>query len=243
MRTLKWSIIVVVVIIVVGWSHPWGQSDAPWGRSSVNSWSPVNISDCIGYWPLGAIDEITGPATVDYSGYDNHGDLPNGAGYGTDRFSKTNRAVVFDGVNDYVDTNDDIISTTAISVSVWVRVGAFGSYVITNGKCILRFTGDGYLAFSSDGVNNLYSASLSLNTWYHLLITRDAGGVGNIYIDGVQSGVVNGNTGAPEIGTVDIYIGASADISVYYDGKMQDVSLYNRVISASERTKLYTGDY
>ncbi|MDP8228142.1 MAG: hypothetical protein P9M15_01670, partial [Candidatus Electryoneaceae bacterium] len=68
-------------IILVGWSHPWGQSDAPWGRSSDCNRTPADIAGCVAYYPLGlACSDTVANTTQDLSGYGNTGAAPNPLG-------------------------------------------------------------------------------------------------------------------------------------------------------------------
>ncbi len=89
------------------------------------------------------------------------------------------------------------------------------------------------------------SNSYSLNTWTHIGITGDASGTAanhHIYFNGIEgtySSSVNGTGGliGNSTGTVDI--GNATGTTSSINGKMTDVGIFNRQLSASEIYSIY----
>lgn len=84
------------------------------------------------------------------------------------------------------------------------------------------------------------------NTWYHVAITYDRTNVANdpiIYRNGTSINVVESN--AP-VGTADdnsgnsMYIGKKEDSTLYFDGTLDDIRIYDRLLSAEEILTIYT---
>jgi len=61
----------------------------------------------------------------------------------------------------------------------------------------------------------------------------------NFYVNGVLSGTPNQNSGTPEAGTTNLAIGNDTFANRSFDGTIDDVRIYNRVLSAQEVKRLY----
>ncbi len=110
----------------------------------------------------------------------------------------------------------------------------------------------GFSAYDSAGFLNRYvvynNMSIAPNVWRHIVITRSTN-VMNLYIDGVLTTIDSTNFPTiPFYGYVDAMlldvsgsalIGVSHNYSGYFHGKIDDVRIYNRAISASEVNALY----
>ncbi|MBD3248539.1 hypothetical protein GF336_00660 [Candidatus Woesearchaeota archaeon] len=197
-------------------------------------------------------------------GVDDYGVLGENSEYGNDGTlngipswisGKLGDGLDFDGSNDYVSLADDIIETGADSVCAWIYPTGWGegwsSYgygrIVDNGNFIFNINEENeYLQFSSDGASNsAYSGanSISLNTWHHVCATRDSSGDANIYIDGSLSGLSDQNSGTPAAGTSSVYIGDRSSGGRAFDGKIDEVSTWNRALSSLEVSQLYnSGD-
>ncbi len=161
------------------------------------------------------------------------------------------QALDFDGVDDSVDTGSDMIGTGDDSISAWIYADGYGEgtfgRIIDNGKFIVSLresTGGNAKSLSllSDGATIAESAinSILINQWYHVLITRTSAGTANIYINGVLSGSANQASGTPAAGTTNVIIGNNSVGARTFDGRIDELRLYNRILTASEITELYT---
>jgi hypothetical protein len=209
--------------------------------TSATSQSQLSLSNgLIGYWSFDGPD-MSGNIAYDRSGQGHNGTLTNGpqaAG------GKIGQAMEFHGGTEYVDTGSDFISTNAITISAWVYGRSYGGSgqgrILDNGATVLKVPNTDFFAFSSDGQVNAARSefgSFGLNIWTHVVVTRTSTGIANFYINGVESGTANQNGGTPAAGTMNLLIGG--DSSHAWDGFIDEVRIYNRVLSPDEIKQLY----
>src|SRR3989344_3087277 len=187
-------------------------------------------------------DEGSGTTAGDGSGNGNTGTLVNGPTWAT---GKVSGALNFDGTNDKVTTSGDFVGTSPLTISAWIYARSYGSGVsariLDNSKAIFRIGAyNNRLMFSSDGATYPHAGndSMALNEWRHVVVTRDSSGIVNFYVNGTQRGTANQNSGTPAGGPT-VYIGTSSNSSHPWDGLLDDLRVYSRVLSASEITELY----
>jgi hypothetical protein len=78
-------------------------------------------------------------------------------------------------------------------------------------------------------------------TWYHAVATWDGANM-KIYINGTQQGVAVAFTGIVyDAGNVMTTIGGNNSSGNRWNGAIDDARIYNRVLSASEISALYSG--
>ena len=158
-------------------------------------------------------------------------------------------ALDFDGVDDYVDTTTLEEIDQPITISVWIK-----TYESGVNKCIFGrnqaispqgYFYENFLWINSEshiyygdrpgggGVSYLTSIEpIQTNKWYHIGITRDASSYARLYINGNldNSHVVYDydNTG------VDYRIGRINTGHYTFNGKIDQLMIYNRVLSSEE---------
>jgi hypothetical protein len=189
----------------------------------------------IGHWEFG---ELAGDAVNSGSA----GTGYNGAVYGCTRgeTGKLGNCYGFDGSNDYVQVPDgrndlDFGNGDDFSVFCWI-------YADTNNRPIIykydQSRGYSMYIDSSDHLQvNVYLTTSATgatgttdivdNEWHHVGLVRDGSTV-RAWVDGVEEDTgpnANGNTA----NNGDLYFGYFS--SSYYDGKMDDVRIYNRVVN------------
>jgi hypothetical protein len=184
------------------------------------------------------------------SGNGYNGELINGPTFN----SENGGAIVFDGVNDYVDCGNTsnlnaIGGTTKITVSGWAFYTAYGgggqqysvitvkgtpwTWLLENPSNTFRFriTAGGSDVAVADTSTHL------LNTWYNVVGTYDGSNM-RIYINGVlkntraQTGTLGTNSETAKIGT---YQGTNYNLT----GRISNVYIYNRTLSAQEILQNY----
>ena len=159
----------------------------------------------------------------------------------------------FDGQNDYIDitaTNTSPLNFTdeVFSIETWVNIDAFSILdgIISrwnNGGFQWRLnTGDTspytnfeYVERKTNNTNSRFASSTTLETnrWYHLVVTRSATQV-TMYIDGVQdfqssaTGDIRSESSSP------IRIGHINDGDLRLNGKIAQVRIYSKTLSAAE---------
>lgn len=178
-----------------------------------------------------------------------NGTLTNGATYGTGIISN---GFSFDGVNDYVDVSPSLgtsltAPTSSFSYSAWIYKTKSGqAFIFQNGGsnygCSMCVTSGGYLGLFYGGgsfVRGSTSAGfINLNTWYHCVVTYDGAGNLSFYSNNNSAGTFSISwTDGP--GTADAWIGSFLGASNYFGGIIDEVGVWDRVLSASEVTELY----
>ena len=167
----------------------------------------------------------------------------------------------FDGVDDYINSSDDIgvNGLTGASCFCWVKSdtiavnkaiavkwdyetqGCFGFQTDNSTVGELRvFIAD---AADDEGDNHTYTsdASLTSNTWYFVGFVYD-GSQSNanrvkIYVDGVAKSTTTNNTIATSLfaATSTFKIGLfGGDIDRFWNGKIANCQIYNKALTASE---------
>ncbi|MFY0599432.1 MAG: VCBS repeat-containing protein [Cyclobacteriaceae bacterium] len=194
---------------------------------------PLTAQDPVAYYPFNgnANDESTNT---------NNGTV-TGATPTTDRFGNADAAYGFDGANDYITTSLTFSNNQPLSVSMWVYWnGSAGDQTavswldasLTN-KQFFGVNGSGSLIFG-DGFQT--GTALSASQWVHLGATYD-GSQSIIYINGVQSDV---STAGLTYQFDNLTIGRQGNNDgEYWDGKIDDIRIYDVALSASAISDLY----
>jgi hypothetical protein len=85
------------------------------------------------------------------------------------------------------------------------------------------------------------SSKVNLNRWSHIVITKTTSDIVNIYIDGILDKTSTldlsvSSSGRSFIGTWDGYVASSH----VFNGRIDELAVWNRTLSQSEITKIYT---
>jgi len=161
-------------------------------------------------------------------------------------------SVAFDGTDDEVNANGAgaVISGDLGSVSMWFKMN-----VAANSLCLLYFEVDSnnrLLIYHHGGRNEftmehkgggteraiIDTTTVEGNGWHHLAYTWDtAADASVLYLDGSSIGT---GQAADFTGTIsNVSIGYRYNGGMYFDGKLNDVSLYDDVLTAGEVTAIY----
>lgn len=168
---------------------------------------------------------------------------------GTNVPSNLTGSIDFDGSSDWIESGD-IDLTSAISMCSWVY-----NDVSTAGSTILSKRDNSFYSWEMSMSTNLNNAGMKINN--NANIDKEAtsdnvlyfvcgtygGGTINFYINAVNNG--GGSSYAAAISTNDVnvaigrrsFIGAEA----YFNGRMSQAIIFNRVITQTEITDLYNG--
>ena len=199
---------------------------------------------------------------ADKTPYENDGTI-NGATFTTDRMGQPNKAMSFDGANNYVEVVGSNISTSplaitgAITLSTWIKFNRNDviEYIIGRGKGLSSPGNYGYF-LSKSGVSNQicfdnYSLlgvrdSLISNTaitdfnWHLIIITwngtTDTNGK-KMYIDGILDKQKTSAFSA--IGQPDYTFKIGKQGSSFFKGSIDDVRIYNAALSSSQIKQEY----
>jgi hypothetical protein len=195
----------------------------------------------VGYWNF---DEGSGTTAADSSGNNNTGTLTNGPSWTT---GKIGQALNFDNVDDNVSISKDLLGTSSSTIAAWIYAKGYGEggygNVVANGYTSFALVGwDAKLYFTSDNSSHQTvsaSNSLPLNQWVFVAVTRTKTGITNFYINGALNGAPNQNSGTPFTIYNSTFIGNSINGNSTFDGLIDEVRIYNRVLSSTEISELY----
>ncbi|KPA16998.1 conserved hypothetical protein, secreted [Candidatus Magnetomorum sp. HK-1] len=190
----------------------------------------------------------------DESGNDNNGTV-NGATLTTDRFGNEDKAYSFDGIDDNIDCGNNASTLPEkISISVWIKPSSTiqshntpyilgRSFKRTDGYDIFLFGNKKICRFDINDSYDTYSVnSFQFDEWHHIVMTYDGNTIIG-YIDG-QNEVANTVLKGPiNYTSYPLSIGRVAHNEAYaFTGAIDDIRIYNRVISELEVQALYYGD-
>ena len=196
----------------------------------------------ISYWPFD--DPFTFGLTVEDIVGSNDGTI-TGAGSATGRFGD---ALDFDGVDDYVLVSDDnsLDPTGDLTIAAWIAPdssgeNSYGRIVDKRGGQLtygLFVQSNGSLGFQGRSGGTLSSNASVLTydgSWQHVAITRDTV-TGDVvfYVDGVAVGSATDTAGPLHGSTGDVYIGNLSSLSQTFDGNIDEVAIFDRLLSADE---------
>jgi len=207
-----------------------------------------------------AMNEGYGDKVYDLSGYGNHGTLNNMAfpptvasGWNPGR---NGVALQFDGVDDYINCgNDESLNIMeAVTVEAWIKANSNPSenrFVVTKlddvGRVVYGLRTDwsnNYYGMVKVGGSRYYCPKIpiSLNVWYHLVMTYDGETV-KTYLDGEFKTQNINPSGNINTYSSSLSIGYSPYWSSYWGGSIDDVRIYNRALSAAEILERYINPY
>ncbi len=215
----------------------------------------------VGHWTFDGPDLTTATAT-DKSGRGNNGVLTNGP---LPIIGKTGQGLSFDGSNDFVSVSSGVSTTDLprMTVSAWFKKSTSGNIGSIVGKMSSFYGWDLYYCSSVCGgsLQTLEFAqtfdesgatwrtparAVALNEWVHVVVSYDRTSSSNIpafYINGVITTSTARGGAASGVATSDdgvaITIGKSDDGA--FNGLIDDVRVYNRILTADEVSDLYTG--
>lgn len=220
----------------------------------------INGLNPVGYWRLG---DGSGTTAVDETGNKN-GRYKHGVSLGEEGAiaGDSDTAVEFDGSDDKIEVGSSGLFPVNgdISVNIWVNIDRYpsgsGRDLIfsleskNNNKKMNTFelrvndSGDLYYRHQYDNEGDLEetalfnSVDLNEDTWYNLTITRDAGSNEvSVYINGVFLEAAT-YSNAPE-GEVNAKIFVGRQSGAKFDGFMDELALFDYVLSDTEALSIY----
>ncbi len=203
----------------------------------------------VGYWPF------CGNAN-DASGNGNNGTV-NGATLTTDRFGMANKAYNFDG-NDWIEILDNpTLNNSTISVGLWLNTNSTILQQVLYKVSLNTAQNEEYSLpinllspnkINLDLKNNscvpgigwmTFSSNVNLNNWVHVSFTHD-GSTTKFYLNGtlINSQVANFNIANCPGGK--LIMGIDWELQNGLNGKLDDIAIYNRALTATEIQQLYS---
>ena len=213
-------------------------------------------TNLLAHWLLNddAADTDVADTTGNYDGTLNGGDNTEDKSVS----GKINQAFTFNGADDDVSVAslDEITPSNVKTFAVWIYPtgtgisGVVGRHTYNTGYYDNYGFGINYndqvvygLASNNNAEwhENLYG-SVDLDTWSHIVFTIEDDGAdkeGNLYING---DLVATHTGTASYYNYDFYIGRGGRVDntgLYFEGYIDDVRLYNRVLTEEDVKALY----
>jgi hypothetical protein len=204
--------------------------------------------------------------TNDTSGNANHATLMNGASLSSDvpGVLTGGQSLSLTGGNQHVlvPHNSRLDITSSMTISAWVKpVGnvGFDGVLAKNpsngslnnhaGNYELRIENGNrrpHFLYQRGGMNDTAfalapTAVVAEGVWSHLAVTAQAGGMVNFYLNGtfVEGLPVQATFGVPN--TNPLYIGSRADLVTAFNGFIDDVALFDEVLTAGQIQQLANG--
>jgi PKD repeat protein len=197
----------------------------------------------VGCWKL---DDGIGSIAADSSGSGNTGILFNGPAWTA---GIVDGGLIFDGINDYINCGNDLSLnvTGSLTIAAWINPKSFGERGW--GRIVDKGNGAaGYSLFLEEATASIayviygqYIARsnynvVRLNQWQHVTVVYDAeSSLLSFYIDGQAAGTVSYGSDPVSAGDSPLTIGIRGyDLKRAFDGKIDEVRVYNYALSRSE---------
>lgn len=176
--------------------------------------------------------------------------------------SKYDLGCNFDGINDYIEISNEDLNlnfTNKFSISVWINPNSYNDNIFNSGSNIFNYGLDSseflalklhtegffYFEVGSHNGGNYYNftsgENVTLNEWNHLVATFDGDtGQGKLYHNGVlvdldyASTILNFEKSSQNISLGDLFSQVES-----FNGKVDEISLYSKVLEGFEITEMY----
>jgi hypothetical protein len=164
----------------------------------------------------------------------------------------------FDGANDYLSagSGSGITGSNPFSMSAWFKLASAPSgypMIVSTGRAnstnenILYISPSYKLGWGNSNANadfpNSSGTTLSLNTWYHGVVTFNGSNTIKIYVNGSLDGSKTDVSGV-NIEDIDIVIGARTNNGntgkeLYFNGSIDEVGIWNTALTAPQVAQIY----
>ncbi len=205
----------------------------------------VNETGLVGHWTFDAKDGSTSSKVEDVSGNNNNGTVNGATLTNLGRFKE---AYDYDGTSDSINAgnNSSLNVEVEFTLSAWIKTTDDDGMFISKGNA----NNDGYHLRVFGGTFRFYVGSsgfrntnviINDSLWHHIALTMDnnTSPKVNVYHNG---NLVLSNDDQPNAGAdYALLFGKHWDDSIYLNGTIDEIILYNRSLSALEVSDLYQG--
>jgi len=210
----------------------------------------VTDPDLVGWWKL---DSTSGTTAIDWSGHGNNGTI-SGDPTWVEGFD--GGAIDFNG-SDYIELPTDLIGSDTGSVTMWIKTQQTNAGMMIYGSDGTGGNGYGdenemHVNIDSGGIVECFiefadadtsaeTAAVNDNSWQHVAATWDINGQVMVYINGGEP-VTADHTGNNFRFSGRLRLGSPNTNERSYVGSLDDVRLYDRVLSVAEIVETMRGD-
>ena len=217
--------------------------------AQVPSYVPTN--GLAGYWPFNG-------NTNDESGNGNNG-IVYGALLTSDRNGIPNNSYSFDGISKYIEvpSSASITVSSSYSISAWFNASVWSFSAPIDEHAIVSKMVDGgwyggYEIYTTGAAGwikhignigsnfSVGSSGGNINTWYNVVTTFDGSKV-RYYLNGIKLDSI-ALTGSIQTSTTPLRFGRRGGAGTYncwFNGKIDDIGIWNRALTQQEITNLY----
>jgi len=173
---------------------------------------------------------------------------------------KDGNAFVYNGTNAYVSLpNNSLKLAGDFSFSLWFNAGVLSGFQCLIGnytwessydrgfQLILDNAGMAFRVLGSSFITLNASGSFTTNTWNHIVVTRKSATGTKIYVNGSLN---NSNTSTVDpiyasthYNSIGVSKYNSTSFEYYFNGKMDETYFWNKELTSTEVTELYTKYY
>lgn len=216
--------------------------------AQVPSYVPTN--GLVGYWPFnGNANDVSTNA--------NNG-TNNGAILTTDRFGNVNSAYSFNGTSHYIKVldNNSLDLTQNLTLSSWIEPNSLNNeqailgkgtnightwYALHHNVLNPKKTGISLQNLPAVSTCFINSSQLSINNWNHLLATYNGSEL-KLYLNGVLVNTTTKNIQLMPNSLTDLFIGCELNNFRFFNGKLDDIGIWNRALTTDEISNLYNAN-
>ena len=149
----------------------------------------------------------------------------------------------FDGTDDFIDCGTNTaLNPSAWTITQWIRLNTNSEYDVLTTR---RSNGNGYQIYAQSGDFKYYGGNVRIfgtsvfaaNTWYNVTVTHSGSSLTG-YVDGAIVGSAISDTYVSG-GGANFYIGRHAAGTQYTNGYLDEIGMWNSVLTAEEIASIY----
>jgi len=161
---------------------------------------------------------------------------------------KFGNAGYFNGGASYVNLNSAVLPASVFSISIWINLNSlstgwlFSQYTgSVTGRFVFNVTATGGFQINVSSTNSLSTTNIPVittNNWYHVVVVKDGSNGWTLYADGASHSTWNSTENI--ITNQNTILGGDDSVtSSNMIGKIDQVRIFNRAITATEVETLY----
>lgn len=183
----------------------------------------------------------SGTTWRDMSGNNNNGTLTNGPTFN----SGNGGSIVFDGTNDYISTSYVPGNITAQTISCWIsKTNTQYSFILASATVYFGLEIYPTVIYANVQGTNYGQVSYNINGYQNIVLTYDGSQTGNsnrlkVYLNGTLQSLTYSGTIPASVNIPGIVIGSRWWSARYSDGRIANMSMYNRALSSTEILQNY----